>query len=332
MAALLAVSLAIIGAAIFLSGLFASAQLAQSPQTIRLIGLPGVPLSVVAGSASGIFAKFGITVESRKATDASDLRNAIAHHSADVAHSAAENAVTMVDSGLDDVVLFVGGEISSSELIVQADIKTVKDLRGRVLITDGPDTAYTATLKKILSKNGLNPGTDYEIKVVGLAPQRLQAMIDHKEYAATIQKPPVSILSLRAGLVSLGTMQDLLAEGPSQGISGFADRKWAEQNREVLERYIAGFVQSQRWLTASENKPVVIALLSKESHLAPDVAAETYDAFLKHAWAKDARFDESAFKNTLALQSDERRDLPSSDKYYDSSYYSGALELLKTKP
>src|SRR5579862_2873663 len=129
MAALLAVSLAIIGAAIFLSGLFASAQLAQSPQTIRLIGLPGVPLSVVAGSASGIFAKFGITVESRKATDASDLRNAIAHHSADVAHSAAENAVTMVDSGLDDVVLFVGGEISSSELIVQADIKTVKDLR-----------------------------------------------------------------------------------------------------------------------------------------------------------------------------------------------------------
>jgi ABC-type nitrate/sulfonate/bicarbonate transport system substrate-binding protein len=301
----------------------------QALQTVRLVGLPSIPLPVIIGTANGTFAKFGIEVKAVKATDAAALRSALAAGSVDIAHSSAENAVAMVDSAQADVILVVGGEISTSELIVQPGVASVKDLGGRVTITDGPDTAYTLTLKKILLRNGLNPGVDTEIKVIGLAPQRLQAMQDHKEYAATIQKPPISILSKRAGLLSLGATNELLHEGASQGISGFVVRKWAVENRKLLERYLAAFIESQRWMMAPENKEAVIAILIKELRLAPDVAAETYDGFLKHAWSPDARFDVAAFKITLALRTPAKDASPSPDKYYDSSYYENSVALLR---
>jgi ABC-type nitrate/sulfonate/bicarbonate transport system substrate-binding protein len=300
---------------------------AQEPalQTVRLIGLPGIPLPVVVGTSKGIFARFGIEVHAEKAADADALRSTLASHGADIAHSAAENAVVMSDSGQADVVIVLGGETATSELIVQPEIKSVKDLRGRTIIVDGPDTAYSQTLRKILLRNGIKPGVDCEIKVIGLAPQRLQAMQDHQEYAATLQKPPTSILSKRAGLVSLGSTQELLNEGPAQGISGFVDRQWARQHSALLERYIAAFIESQRWLLAPENKQAVIAMLMKESHLAADVAAETYEIAVNHGWTPDARFDLAGFQNTLALQEKADTSAARLQRYYDLSYYQRAL-------
>ena len=294
-------------------------------QTIRLIGLPGVPLPVVVGTTKGIFARFGIEVHAEKAADADALRSTLASHGADIAHSAAENAVVMADSGQADVIIVLGGETATSELIVQPEIKSVKDLRGHTVIVDGPDTAYSLTLRKILLRNGIKPGVGCEIKVIGLAPQRLQAMQDHKEYAATIQKPPTSILSKRAGLASLGSTQELLSEGPSQGISGFVDRQWAREHSDLLQRYIAAFVESQRWLLAPENKQAVIAMLMKESHLPADVAAETYEIDVNHGWTPDARFDVAGFSNTLALQEKADTSAARLQRYYDLSYYQQAL-------
>jgi ABC-type nitrate/sulfonate/bicarbonate transport system substrate-binding protein len=304
-------------------------------QTIRLICLPNVPLPVVIGTRNGIFAKYGIAVEATKASDAAALRSALADGSADVAHAAVENAVTMVDTSQADDVIVVGGESSTSELIVQPEIKSVKDLRGRIIITDGPDTAYTLTLKQILLRNGLQSDKDCEFKVVGLAPQRLEAMKDHKEYAATIEKPPTSVLAQRAGLVSLGLTQTLLGTPPSQGIGGFVRRDWAREHSELLERYLAAFIEAQRWLLAPANKEQVVEMLTKDSHLPPDIAANTYEVDAKNAWTPDARFQPDGFEQVLHLRAAAGDAKPSVDRaansYYDLSYYQKALARVNAK-
>lgn len=304
-------------------------------QTIRLICLPSTPLAVAIGNRNGIFAKYGIEVQATKAADAASLRSALADGSADVAHAAVENAVTMVDSAQADVAIVLGGESSTSELIVQPEIKSVKDLRGHVIITDGADTAYTLTLKEILLRNGLEPEKDCEFRVVGLAPQRLEAMKENKQYAATIEKPPTSVLAQRAGLVSLGLTQTLLGTGPSQGIGGFVRRDWAREHSELLERYIAAFIESQRWLLAAANKQEVVELLTKDSHLPPDIAADTYDVDVKNAWTPDSRFQVDGFEQVLNLRVAAGNAKGTADRaansYYDLTYYDKALALVNAK-
>jgi ABC-type nitrate/sulfonate/bicarbonate transport system substrate-binding protein len=315
------------------SALLLSAQ-TSPPQTIRLICLPGVPLPVVIGKSHGIFERYGIEIVAEKATDATALREALGNHNADIAHSSVENAVVAAQSNGIDNVIVIGGEGPTSELIVQADIKSVKDLRGHIVILDGEDTAYALSLKKILLLNGIKPGVDCELKVIGLAPQRLAAMREHMEYSATIQKPPTSILSERAGLHSLGSTEDLLGMGRFQGIGGFVLRSWATDHADLLEHYIAAFVESQRWLMDAANKQQVVELLMKESHLPPDIAEATYAVAMKRGWTSDARFDPDGFKNVLALKDEfesPNASHPSPEKFYDLSYYQKALALLQSK-
>jgi ABC-type nitrate/sulfonate/bicarbonate transport system substrate-binding protein len=301
------------------------------PQTIRVICLPGIPLPLLIAKARGIFSRYQIEVVAEKATSASALRDALENHTADIAHSSVENAVAADNAGGMDSVIVMGGEESTSELIVQPEIRTVSDLRGHLIILDGADTAYTLLLKKILSRNGLRSGLDYEMKVVGLAPQRLQAMRDHPENAATIQKPPTSILSERAGLKSLGSTDALSGMGKFQGIGGFVTLPWARDHGDLLERYIAAFVEAQRWMMGPANEKQVIALMASEGHMPLDIAEQTYQVAMKEAWTPDARFDVAGFNNVLALEQQEQGATgtqPAPEKYYDLSWYSHAIDIL----
>lgn len=311
-----------------------AASLPAQPQirTIRLICLPNVPLPVVLGQAQGIFARFGVKVVAEKATSAAALREALATHQADLAHASVENAVAGSVSGEADYVIVMGGEGSTSELIVQPDIHTIEDLRGHILILDGENTAYTLLLRRILERHGLKPGVDCTLQVVGLAPQRLQAMRDHPEYAATIQKPPTSLLSERAGLHSLGSTNDLSGLGRMQGIGAFTVRSWANDHADLLEHYIAAFIVAQRWMMDPANKQAVIDAMMKESHMPQDIAEQTYTLALKNAWTPDARFDEKGFRNVLTLDAGNAAPA-SASRYYEPIWYRRGLKLVsQSKP
>jgi ABC-type nitrate/sulfonate/bicarbonate transport system substrate-binding protein len=307
----------------------------MSSQMVHLICLPDTPLPVVVAQTHGIFAKYGIMVNTEKAKDADQVRRSLVSGKADIAEASVEIAVAMADSGQADAVIIMGGEGSTSELIVQPGIKSISDLRGKTIILDGPDTAQTLSIKNILLLHGLKPGVDCELGVIGLAPDRLQAMLDHKEYAATIEKPPNSILAKRAGLVSLGSTLKLMGMGQSQGIGAFAQRQWAHQHTDLVERYIAAYVEAQRWLTSPVNKHQAIDLVAKEWKLSPDIAAETYEINVKDSggWAKEARFSVEGFKNELKLQAEFDASLDgkrrAAEKYYDLSFYQQALSILK---
>ena len=242
----------------------------------------------------------------------------------------------MVDLAHQDVIILMGGEGSQNELIAQPGIQSIQDLRGKTLIVDAPNTAYAVQLKKILLLSGLQPGKDYEIKPVGATPQRLIAMRENKSYAASMLGPPSSIIAKREGFVSLASVQKSI--GPYQAAGFFAQRARTKERREALISFLAAIIEAQRWLMAPANKNEVLTLMTKEAHLAPEVAAETYESSMTKpgGFARDAAFDLQGFKNVLKLRAEIEgswgRDRPSPEKYYDSSYYGAALAKLKSKP
>jgi len=303
-----------------------------SPQKIRLTSLPGRPLPVVAAEMNGTFAKFGIEVEVSPAPNSDAMRAALAEGKADIAHAAVDNSVAMVLTGA-DVVIVMGGEGSLNELFVQPDIHSAAELRGKTLIVDAVNTAYALQMKKILLLNGLQAGRDYEMKPYGATPQRLVAMREHKEFAGSMLGPPASIVAKGEGFVSLGSTQKLI--GPYQSYGAFVQRKWASEHKDTLVRYLAAYIEAQRWLMAPANKQKVIELMMKESKIPADVAGETYAVLIEGqgGYAADARFDLDGFKNVLKLRAEVEGQWdghpPAPEKYYDSSYYDAAVAKLK---
>ncbi len=167
---------------ILAAGWFASAAPSQevTPRKIRVLTLLGRPLQITVAETRGFFAKYGVAVETDNSSSSDELRAKLAAGKGDVAYAAVDNAVAMVELAKADVVIVAGGEGSQNELIAQADIKSIKDLRGKTLIVDAPNTAYALQMKKILLLNGLTQA-DYEIKPYGVTPLRLTAMREHKE-------------------------------------------------------------------------------------------------------------------------------------------------------
>jgi ABC-type nitrate/sulfonate/bicarbonate transport system substrate-binding protein len=307
----------------------------SGPQKIHVLTLLGRPLAIAVADSHGLFAKYGVEVTTENLPNSDVLRANLAAGKGDIAYLAVDNAVAMVELAGADVIIVMGGEGSQNELIAQPGIKSAKDFQGKTLIVDAPNTAYALQLKKILLLSGLQVGRDYEMKPVGATPQRLIAMRENKDYAGSMLGPPTSILAKRGGFVSLGAVQELI--GPYQAAGYFTLRKWAQEHPGTLVSYLSAGIEAQRWLMAPANKQAVIELLIKESHLAPDVAAETYESYMARpgGFAKDARLDLDGFKNVLKLRAEVEGQwggkAPSPEKYYDSSYYYEALAKLKEK-
>lgn len=311
------------------------AQHEMGANMIQLISLSDIPMPVAVAQANGLFAKRGVMVHAEKVQNADQLRAAILDGNASIAEAPVEYPISMLDSAQADVVIIMGGESLTGELIVQPNIKSVSDLRGKTIILDKMDSMYTFGIKKILSLKKLKPGTDCDLKVIGPAPERLQAMIFNKEYAATIQEPPVAILAKRAGMVSLGPVAKLMKMGQSQGVVAFAQRQWARQHADLVRGYIAAYVEAQRWLMTPENKEHAVELTAEQSKLPLEVSAETYDSEFKNpnGWTKDAELNLKGFKNDLKLWREFKNTsggkLQPAEKYYDLSFYREALLMVK---
>jgi ABC-type nitrate/sulfonate/bicarbonate transport system substrate-binding protein len=240
----------------------------------------------------------------------------------------------LTENGHVDVVVVMGGEGSTNELMAQPGTHSIEDLRGHTMIVDAPTTAYAIQLKKILQLHGLRAGLDYQIKSVGGTPLRLAAMREHKEYAASILGPPSSLIAKHEGFVSLGTAQDFL--GPYQGIGAFVRRDWANGNRELLTNYIAAFVEAQRWILDPAHKPEVVALLEKEAKLTNALASETYDVWIVASGGlqPDAKISQEGFTNVLRLRAEIEHTwsgaTPAPGKYYDPSFYDAARSKISS--
>jgi ABC-type nitrate/sulfonate/bicarbonate transport system substrate-binding protein len=302
-----------------------------APQKIRVLCLTR-PLPVVIAESRGILAKYGIELEFLVRPSSESLRSDLAAGKGDVAFLAVDNDVAMMDSAGVDVVIVMGAESSENEIIAQPGTKSIADLRGHTLLVDATNTAYALELKKVLQMNGMHPGKEYQLKPVGSTPFRLQAMRDNKDYAAAVMNPPFSIVAKQGGMVSLGSMRTLLGADLDRGT--FALRMWALGNSDLLVRYLAAYIEGQRWLMAPSNRQQVVELVMKESNLPESTASDWYAAMVQNSgYAKDAAFDVEGFKKTLQLRAEIEADgngaAPAAEKYYDLSYYRMALSKIK---
>lgn len=307
---------------------------ASAADVIRVNTFPNAKaLPFYVGVEKGIFARHGLEVRVAFTENSEKQRAGLASGAFDIAHSAVDNAVAMVENARQDVVIVTGGDNGMNEFYAQPHVKSLADMRGRTLVVDAPNTAYALLAKKMLQKEGLREGRDYTVKPVGRGELRLKAMAEDKENAAAILNLPFTIQAEHMGLKSFGNPVEIL--GPYQAGGAFMLRSWAKANGALLERYIVAYVKALRWSLAPANREESTALLMKRLKLSNDIAERTLRTLAdpSRGFTPDAAFDREGFRNLLALRAEIEGGNPgTAEKYVDLSYYERAMRRLKPAP
>ena len=286
-------------------------------------------LPLLAAQAAGYFERRDLRIEIQNTPNSDAQRAGLAAGSFEIAHAAVDNAVAMVESGGQDVVIVLGGDAGMNEFMVRQEINAMEELRGKVLAVDAPNTAYALVAKKILKNHGLLENRDYTVRLAGGTGQRAAAMAADPQLAAAMINPPFSFTVRAQGLKSLGNQFKLL--GPYQATGAFALRGWARDHADVLQNYLAAYIEGQRHVMNPANRAEMIELLMRGFKLDLAAAAGTYEALLTPGagLAPQARFDVQGFQTVLAIRAELEGmwggTPPAPGKYLELSYYDQAL-------
>ena len=302
--------------------------LAASPQQARsdnskltVIVFPGVQnLPIFAAQAKGFYVRRGLDVEIKFTPNSDELRNGLAEGRYQIAHSAVDNAFALKDANV-DIAVVLGGDNSFNHLVVQPEIQSLADVKGKTVAVDAVNTAYAFQLYEMLRQKGLNKG-DYEVKPIGGTGSRLEAMTKDKTMVGAMLNPPFSIRAEKAGLKDMGTAAAAL--GAYQGTSAFVLRSWAGANADTLVKYLEAHIEGLRWSFDAKNRAEAVSLLVERLKLPEDIAALSYDS-TKSDFNRDGAIDMDGMRNVLKLRAQfEGGTLATPEKYLDLSYYQKA--------
>jgi|SRR5579871_4593502 len=327
-----------IGAA-FLLATFAAigsvGRTAPAETPLKIIVFPGGqawPLWV--GDERGFFVREGLAVETAYTPGSVFQMTKLIDGEFDIAITNIDNVIAY-DEGLGEVAVagtpdlfaFIGGNTGMLSLYATPEIGAYADLRGKALAVDAVTTGYAFVLREMLAQHGLGE-TDYRLVPVGGTAARWSAL-QQRQYAATMLNPHFDALASAAGFRFLGNANDVFHS--YQGLVGSARRSWATGHRDELVRFIRAYTASVKWLCDRAHEDEAVDMFRRRMPgTTVDVARTTYGAEFASpgGFHEDLALDVDGIRTVLALRrkyGQPKKELGPPEKYYDLSYYSGAL-------
>jgi sulfonate transport system substrate-binding protein len=183
----------------------------------------------------------------------------------------------------------------SNEFMVLNDgpVKTVADLKGKVLATNAMGSAVDIAMRAMLRNSGLEANKDYTIVEAPFPAMR--AMLAEKKADLVSAVPPFSLdPDLRSVARTLFTQKD--AFGITQLTMWTARTGFIQQNRAALVDFLEDCVRAIRWYTDPQNHDEAVAIVARLNKAPPE----------RMGWAftsRDQFRDPNGTPNLGALQS-----------------------------
>jgi ABC-type nitrate/sulfonate/bicarbonate transport system substrate-binding protein len=202
-------------------------------------------------------------------------------------------AVTALISGDIQYVIFAGTTINAAvrglpvklvmvyndrplfSLMSRPEIRSIKDLKGRVLGVATLTSGESFLSRRLLKDAGIDADKEMTLRVIGNTPDRLQALRAGAVDATTLTLP-VDILAERMGLRRLAFMGETLES--INGGYGVSDR-WLQQRPDQIKKMIA--VAFRGMAHARVQRQDSIALIASKWKMERDVAEKAFDMMVK---------------------------------------------------
>jgi NitT/TauT family transport system substrate-binding protein len=231
---------------------------------------------------------------------------ALANNELEVANLAfASFAIAVQNAGMDDLRV-IADEFQdgvdgyyTDEFFVQKDsaIRTVKDLKGKVLATNVAGSAVDIVMRAMLRKNGIDDRKD--VTVVEAAFPNMGAMLLEKKVDVIPGVIPFSFNpQLRDGSRVLFTQKE--AVGRTQMIIWAARAGFLQKNRAAMVDFMEDSVRAARWYLDPQNHKEAVEIAARVSKR----AAAGFDKwlFLKGGQNGDYFRDRSMVPDLKAMQ------------------------------
>jgi ABC-type nitrate/sulfonate/bicarbonate transport system substrate-binding protein len=279
------------------------------------------------GQAKGFFAARGVDLDVTITPRIPDAARALASGSYDTGGFIPDTALLAVMQGAPITLVGLQTERATYKLAVAPSTGGYADLRGKTFAVGAVNDVTAGMLIRTLRQNGVAPG-EYELVAVGSTPERFAALTSGQA-AGVLLTPPIDVRAERDGYKMLANLAETLPPYAYGGL--LVNRDWAADHRAAVERWLAGMVDSVRWLYDPANRAEAVKILmdvaksNEEDTEAAYVAAvegRTYPVDMK---TTRAHLDELiALMREVGTAPDPMPDL---DRFLDNSYIDAALRL-----
>jgi NitT/TauT family transport system substrate-binding protein len=200
-------------------------------------------------------------------------------------------------------------------LMTSPDIRSIADLRGKVLgIGLGRDLPY-AHLTKILRDNGIDPKTDVKILPLGGGPGGYISALKAGRVQASLIIPPNHLVAEKAGLRALTKIDVPTLAG---GLN--SSQPIVEKNRDTFIRFLRGYLEGIQYMIRNKNESLkTFAKYLQNSD--PSVNAYLYDDITSRI-ETDLRPTRDAIRYMLDLIV---LDLPQAQRVSDKDFWDVSL-------
>ena len=162
-------------------------------------------------------------------------------------------------------------------LIGKPTIKSLADLKGKVISVGGPKDITRIYVERMLAPSGVKPG-EFDMVFAGATSARVQALLSGAVDAA-ILLPPFNFQATAQGFNELGLTVDFAPELPFSGT--VVNNGWAKAHPALLSRVLAAHAKSVAWFYQDANRAEAVKMMVAVSSLKQDDVEKAYDFFRK---------------------------------------------------
>jgi sulfonate transport system substrate-binding protein len=192
---------------------------------------------------------------------------------ADLAYSSF--ALAIQNAGMDDLRVIadetqdgVEGYYTGSFMVLRdGPVKTVEDLKGRVVASVGAGAAVDIAMRAVLRKHGLEDKRDYTVVEAGFP--NMRAMLTDKKADLVPAAPPfVFAPEFAKAAAPLFAIKDAFG-GPSELVVWVAKQNFLQSNRAAMVDFMEDCVRAVHFFMDPKNRPEVIEIAARVSKLPP---------------------------------------------------------------
>jgi ABC-type nitrate/sulfonate/bicarbonate transport system substrate-binding protein len=222
--------------------------------------------------AKGFFAAANLAPDIIYVPTPAGLMQQLAAGSLDTTEIGVVEPIHAIARGAPVAILRVMGAVPPYEMV--ADVKTVKELKGKTIVIGGLVDINRVYLERIMKGNGLHDG-DYDITTVGNTPGRFAALKSGSA-DATMLAAPFNFFAEAAGFHNVGLILDYAKDIPFGSTD--VSRAYAQDHRDVLVRLLDVLEQSSVWFNDLGNRDAAIEIMLKAMNSdRRDEVAKSYD-------------------------------------------------------
>jgi ABC-type nitrate/sulfonate/bicarbonate transport system substrate-binding protein len=284
----------------------------SSEETAHLtVGIFSPTLTTMVADAEGYLEEENVTVEYEQVTGSVQQFESLQSGDYDLILTAPDNVAhyrlneSNALGGTFDVQAVAGTNRGQNiSLVVQPDIESFEDLRGKTLAVDSPLSGFAFVLYQMMREHGLEHESDYQITEAGGNAGRYEALLDG-EFDGTLL---LSGFELRAEDEGMAILEEASAVIPEYLGGVVAGREsWVSENGDTVERLLRAYQKANDWVFDEANREAAIGLLSERTNVSMQLAERLYEQVFVSPQVgiiRDQGISQSEMRTVLQLRQD----------------------------